>query len=197
VIGLTGGIGSGKSTVAAMVVRHGAYVVDADAVAREVVAVGTPGLALLVKEFGPQILAADGGLDRTALAAVAFADPESTSRLNAITHPLIFARTAELFDAAPPGAVVIHDVPLLTELGLAPAYRMVIVVDCPDELRVRRLLNRGLTEHDARRRIAAQATRQQRLAIADAVLHNHGDLADLKAQVDALWPRLCDVPASS
>ncbi|MEI8080987.1 MAG: dephospho-CoA kinase [Actinomycetes bacterium] len=189
-IGLTGGIGSGKSTVAVMLAAHGAYVVDADQVARDVVAAGTPGLARLAQEFGSDIITEDGGLDRAALAAVAFADSASTSRLNAITHPLIFARTAELFNAAPPGAVVIHDVPLLAELGLANAYRMVIVVDAPDELRVRRLLLRGLTEADARRRITAQATREQRLAIADIVLENHGDMADLQGQVDEIWPRL-------
>lgn len=190
VVGLTGGIGSGKSTVSALLAARGAYIVDADSIAREVVAAGTPGLAALVEEFGPRVVAPGGGLDRGALADIAFVDPAKRTRLNEITHPLIFARTAELFAAAPADAIVVHDVALLTELGLAAAYRMVIVVDCPDELRVARLVARGLAEHDAWRRIDAQASREDRLAIADVVLENDSDFAALERQVDDLWPHL-------
>lgn len=190
VVGLTGGIGSGKSTVSALLAARGAYIVDADSIAREVVAAGTPGLAALVEEFGPRVVAPGGGLDRGALADIAFVDPAKRTRLNEITHPLIFARTAELFAAAPADAIVVHDIALLTELGLAAAYRMVIVVDCPDELRVARLVARGLAEDDAWRRIDVQASREDRLAIADVVLENDSDFAALERQVDDLWPHL-------
>lgn len=190
VVGLTGGIGSGKSTVSALLAARGACIVDADSIAREVVATGTPGLGALVAEFGPRVVAPGGGLDRGALADIAFVDPARRIRLNEITHPLIFARTAELFAAAPSDAIVVHDVALLTELGLAGGYRMVIVVDCPDELRVARLVARGLAEDDAWRRIEAQASREDRLAVADVVLANDSDFASLERQVDDLWPHL-------
>lgn len=190
VIGLTGGIGSGKSTVSALLAARGAYIVDADSIAREVVATGTPGLAALVEEFGPGVVAPGGGLDRGALADLAFVDPAKRIRLNEITHPLIFARTAELFADAPADAIVVHDVALLTELGLAGAYRMVIVVDCPNEVRVARLVARGLAQDDAWRRIDAQASREDRLAIADVVLKNDSDFAALERQVEDLWPHL-------
>lgn len=189
-VGLTGGIGSGKSTVAQLFAARGAYVIDADAIAREVVAPGTPGLAALAGAFGRGIILADGSLDRAGLAAVAFADSASRERLDAITHPLIRARTLELYEAAPASVVIVHDVALLTELNMAAAYDFVVVVDCPDDVRVRRLLTRGLTEQDARARMAAQATREQRLAIADEVIDNAGSLAELEQQVDRVWGRI-------
>ncbi|MCB9428507.1 MAG: dephospho-CoA kinase [Actinobacteria bacterium] len=186
-IGLTGGIGSGKSTVSAMLADLGAHVIDADAIAREVVAPGTEGLAALVEAFGPDILAPGGSLNRAALADKAFADEAARERLNAITHPRIAARTADLMRNIPDDAVLVHDVPLLVEVGLQDAYDMVLVVDAPDEVRVQRLRERGLDEPDARARIAAQATREQRLAVADVVLDNSGSLDDLKKQVERAW----------
>jgi dephospho-CoA kinase len=185
-IGLTGGIGSGKSTVAQMLADLGAHVVDADAIAREVVAPGTPGLAALVSTFGDGVLDGDR-LDRAALARIVFEDPDARARLNAITHPLIGARTAELVAGLPRDGVLVHDVPLLVELGMQDAYDLVVVVDAPDEVRVERLVTRGLSEQDARARIAAQASRAQRLAAADIVLDNSGDLDDLRRQVTQAW----------
>jgi dephospho-CoA kinase len=186
-IGLTGGIGSGKSTVSAMLADLGAQVIDADAIAREVVAPGTEGLAALVDAFGPDVLAPDGSLDRATLADKAFADESARERLNAITHPRIAARTADLMRSIPDDAVLVHDVPLLVEVGLQDAYDVVLVVDAPDEVRVGRLLERGLDEQDARARIAAQATREQRLAVADVVLDNSGSLGNLRQQVERAW----------
>lgn len=188
-IGLTGGIGSGKSTVAKMFAELGAHVIDADAVAREVVEPGTPGLAALVEEFGNGILDGDR-LDRTSLAQIVFEDEGARTRLNAIIHPLIGARTAELIAALPPDAVFLHDVPLLVELHLENAYDLVVVVDAPDDVRVSRLVERGLTEDDARARIATQATREQRLAVADVVINNSGDLDQLREQVRSAWPKV-------
>lgn len=187
-IGLTGGIGSGKSTVAQMLADLGAHVIDADAIAREVVAVDSPGLAALVDEFGPGILQPDGSLHRTALAEIVFADPAALAALNAITHPRISARTAELIEELPEDAIMVHDVALLAELGLQDAYDLVIVVDAPDDLRVSRLVQRGLTADDARARIAAQAPRETRLAAADILIDNSGTLADLTEQVRSVWP---------
>lgn len=195
-VGLTGGIGAGKTTVARMLAQRGAFVVEADEVAREVVAPGSVGLQRLAAAFGPEILRPDGSLDRRRLAAIAFADAESRARLNAITHPLIAARTAELFAAAPPGAILVHDVALLVELGLAGGYDVVVVVDCPDELRVRRLVGRGLTTADTRARIAAQASRAERLAAADIVVDNSGDEAALRARVGEVWEQLTRLQAS-
>lgn len=192
-IGLTGGVGSGKSTVASMFVDRGAFVVDADAVAREVVAVGTEGLSALVAEFGEGILATDGSLNRVALAERAFADDAARARLNEITHPRIAARTAELMSRANPGQVVVHDVPLLVELGLMPAYDLVVVVDAPDEVRLARLEDRGMPEAEARRRMAAQCSRADRLAAADVVLDNSDGLDALEPQVEQLWRELTKV----
>ena len=189
-VGLTGGIGSGKSTVAQMFADLGASVVDADAIAREVVARGTEGLAELVEQFGAQILTDDGDLDRAALAAVVFSDPLARERLNAVTHPRIARRTAELIAAIPQDAVLVHDVPLLVELGMQATYDLVVVVDAPDDVRIRRLVQRGLDEDDARARIAAQASRDERLAVADVVIENAGDLDDLRRQVTAAWPQV-------
>jgi dephospho-CoA kinase len=186
-IGLTGGIGSGKSTVSALLAARGAVVIDADRIAREVVEPGTPGLAAVVQAFGSGVLRSDGSLDRPALAAVVFADPEARKRLDAIVHPLVRARSAELAAAAPDGAVVVHDVPLLVETGQAGSYDVVLVVEAAPEVRVDRLVRRGLTEEDARARIAVQATDEQRRAVADAVVVNDGTPDDLAGQVDRFW----------
>jgi dephospho-CoA kinase len=186
-IGLTGGIGSGKSTVAGLLADRGARVVDADRIAREVVAPGTPGLAAVVEAFGASVLTAEGALDRPALAAVVFADPAARARLDGIVHPLVRARAAELVAAAPPDAVVVQDVPLLVETGQAGSYDPVLVVEAALDSRVRRLVQRGLPEPDARARIAAQATDEQRRAVADVVLDNSGTPEELEAQVDRFW----------
>jgi dephospho-CoA kinase len=186
-IGLTGGIGSGKSTVSALLAERGAVIVDADVIAREVVEPGTPGLAAVVEAFGQTVLASDGSLDRPALAAIVFADPEARHRLDGIVHPLVRARAAELAAAAPAGAVVVHDVPLLVETGQAGRYDLVLVVVADAETRVARLVRRGLPEVDARARIAAQATDEQRRKVADVVLDNGGSPEELAAQVDQFW----------
>lgn len=193
-VGLTGGIGSGKSTVAQMFADLGASVVDADAIAREVVAPGSEGLAELVEQFGSQILTDNGDLDRAAVAAVVFSDPSARERLNAIVHPLIARRTTELIAAIPQDAVLVHDVPLLVELGMQATYDLVVVVDAPDDVRVQRLVQRGLDEDDARARIAAQASRDERLAVADVIIENTGDLDDLRTQVKAAWPQVSGQP---
>ncbi len=193
-MGLTGGIGSGKSTVSAMFAGLGAHVIDADAIAREVVAPGTPGLEALVEEFGHQIISPDGQLDRAALAEIVFSDDAARARLNAITHPRITARTAELMAHLPSDAIMIHDVPLLAELELQGAYELVVVVDAPYDVRLDRLVERGLSEQDARARIAAQAPREQRLAIADIVIDNSGTLDHLREQVEMAWPQVSGRP---
>ncbi|PYC88118.1 dephospho-CoA kinase [Streptomyces tateyamensis] len=190
-IGLTGGIGAGKSAVAELLVAHGAVLVDSDRIAREVVAPGTPGLAAVVAEFGPGVLAADGSLDRPALGAVVFADPERLRALNAIVHPLVRDRSAELEAAAADDAVVVHDVPLLAENGLAPLFERVVVVDATEQVRLDRLTRlRGMTESEARSRMAAQATREQRLAVADLVVANNGTREQLAQRVAELWAEL-------
>jgi dephospho-CoA kinase len=186
-IGLTGGIGSGKSTVAALLAARGAVVVDADRIAREVVEPGTPGLAAVVGAFGPGVLTADGALDRAALASVVFADPEARARLDGIVHPLVRARAAEVVAQAPGDAVIVQDVPLLVETGQAGSYDLVLVVEADLETRLARLVLRGLGEDDARARIAAQATDEQRRAVADVVLDNSGTPDALAAQVERLW----------
>lgn len=187
-VGLTGGIGSGKSTVAGRLAARGATVIDSDRIAREVVAVGTEGLAAVADTFGDGVLASDGSLDRAALAAIVFNDEAQRAKLNAIVHPLIGARTARLLADAAADAVVVHDVPLLVENGLAPVYHLVIVVDTPVEERVRRLVeSRGMAEQDVRARIATQATSDARRAAADVWLDNSGPRAGLVAAVDELW----------
>jgi dephospho-CoA kinase len=186
-IGLTGGIGSGKSTVSRLLAERGAVIVDADAIAREVVEPGTPGLAAVVEAFGAGVLAADGSLNRPGLAAVVFADPEARRTLDAIVHPLVRARAIEIAAAAPPDAVVVNDVPLLAETGQASSYDVVLVVETDPGTRIARLVQRGLTAEDARARIAVQATDEQRRAIADVVLDNSGTPEQLAAQVDRFW----------
>ncbi|MFI6268925.1 dephospho-CoA kinase [Micromonospora zamorensis] len=187
-VGLTGGIGSGKSAVAARLVERGAVLIDADQVAREVVAPGTEGLAEIVAAFSDAVLDDDGALDRAALGAVVFADEKARRRLESITHPRVRARTAELAAGAAPGAIVVNDVPLLVEVGLAPTYHLVIVVQTAVTTRLERLArDRGMDRAEAERRIAAQADDARRRAAADVVLTNDGSLADLHEAVDELW----------
>jgi dephospho-CoA kinase len=190
-VGLTGGIGAGKSEVSRLLASYGALVVDSDLIAREVVAPGTPGLAAVAAEFGPGVLLPDGSLDRPGLGGIVFADPDRLAALNAIVHPLVRQRSAELEAAARPGDVVVHDVPLLAENGLAGLYDLVVVVDAADETRLDRLLRlRGMDPDQARARLAAQATRADRLAVADVVLDNEGPLERLEPQVRSLWQQL-------
>jgi dephospho-CoA kinase len=186
-IGLTGGIGSGKSTVSSLLAERGALLVDADVLAREVVAPGAPGLAGIVEAFGEAVLTADGALDRPALAAVVFGDPAARARLDGIVHPLVRSRAVELIAAMPGDAVVVQDIPLLVETGQAGSFDLVLVVEADLETRVARLVQRGLPEADARARIAAQATDEQRRAVADVVLDNSGTPGELAAQVDRFW----------
>lgn len=187
-VGLTGGIGAGKSTVARRLAELGATVVDADAVAREVVEPGTPGLAAVVARFGEGVLAADGSLDRPALGSLVFADDAARRDLERIVHPLVGARSRELMAGAPADGVVVYDVPLLVEKHLGPDHHLVVVVDAPEEERVARLVrDRGMAEGEARRRIASQASPEQRRAAADAWLDNATTPADLVARVDGLW----------
>ena len=189
-VGLTGGLGSGKSTVAALLGEHGAVIIDADVVAREVVQAGTPGFAAVVARFGPGVVGPDGELDRAALARIVFADGAALDELNAIVHPLVGSRSAELAAAVPPGAVVVHDIPLLAENGLADRFDTVVVVEADREIRLARLAERGLTRAEAEARMAAQATDEQRRAIADEIVRNDGDLDSLARQIDRLWDRL-------
>ncbi|MFG1885160.1 dephospho-CoA kinase [Micromonospora sp. NPDC049102] len=187
-VGLTGGIGSGKSAVAARLVELGAVLVDADQVAREVVAPGTEGLAQIVATFSEAVLDGDGALDRAALGARVFSDEAARRRLEAITHPRVRARTAELVAAAPPDAIVVNDVPLLVEVGLAPTYHLVVVVQTAVPIRLERLTrDREMDRADAERRIAAQADDARRRAVADVVVTNDGSLVALHAAVDTLW----------
>lgn len=192
-VGLTGGIASGKSTVSAILAELGAVVIDADALAREVVARGTPGLDAVVAEFGPGLLTPDRDLDRPTMGALVFGDAEARKRLEGIIHPLVHARSAELEAAASPRAVVVHDIPLLAEVGRAGSFDAVIVVDAPPELQVTRMVeDRGWTREDAESRIAAQATRQDRLAIATHVVDNTGSLEELREQVERIYTELAD-----
>jgi dephospho-CoA kinase len=190
-VGLTGGIGAGKSAVVRRLAEHGAVIIDADRIAREVVEPGTPGLAEVVAEFGPEILTAEGRLDRERLGSVVFADAGRRAALNAIVHPLVGARSAELGQAADPDAVVVHDVPLLVENKLQDLYDTVIVVDTTADNQLDRLVRlRGMSEKDARARMAAQADRADRLAAADVVVTNNGSLDELNHRVDEVWEQL-------
>ncbi len=191
-IGLTGGIASGKSTAAARLTQLGAVVIDADDLAREAVEPGTSGLAAVVDAFGPGVLLGDGTLDRAELGRVVFADEAARRRLEAIVHPEV-GRLADLREAsAVPGSVVVHVIPLLLESGQADDFDQLVVVDVPEGIQLERLVARSGDRspegyRQARARIAAQATRKQRLAVADVVLDNSGTRANLLAQVDALW----------
>ncbi|MEW2585037.1 dephospho-CoA kinase [Streptomyces virginiae] len=190
-VGLTGGIGAGKSEVSRLLAGYGAIVVDADRIAREVVEPGTPGLAAVVAAFGEEVLTPEGTLDRPKLGSIVFADPEKLRTLNAIVHPLVGARSAELEAAAGPDAIVVHDVPLLTENGLAPLYDLVVVVDAAPSTQLTRLIGpRAMAEEEARARMAAQATREQRLAVATLVIDNDGPLDALEPQVRKVWEEL-------
>ncbi|MFC4585617.1 dephospho-CoA kinase [Sphaerisporangium corydalis] len=190
-IGLTGGIGSGKSEVSRRLGDLGAVVIDADKIAREVVEPGTSGLALVVGAFGTEVLRDDGSLNRERLGRIVFADRDKLQRLNAIVHPRVGDRVAELQRDAPSGAIVVYDVPLLAENDLAPMYDVVIVVDASDEVRLARLVGlRGMSEEDALARVRAQATREDRLKIADIVIPNEGPLDELDTRVAAVWEDL-------
>ncbi len=183
-IGLTGGVASGKSTVSALLAEHGAVVVDADAIAREVVAPGTDGLAELVEVFGEEILTADGELDRAAMGRRVFGDEEARRRLEGVIHPRVHARSEQLAREAGPDALVVHDIPLLAETGGLERFAAVVVVDVPEEVQVGRMVgDRGWSEEDARSRIAAQASRDERRAIATYVIDNTGTHDDLRRRV--------------
>jgi dephospho-CoA kinase len=190
-VGLTGGVASGKSTVSAILAELGALVIDADALAREVVARGTPGLDAVVAEFGPGVLTPEGDLDRPAMGRLVFGDDAARRRLEAIIHPLVIERMAALEAAADEDDVVVHDIPLLAEGGRADTFDAVVVVDAPRDLQVERMLSeRGWTREDAESRIAAQATREQRRAIATHVIDNNGSLEELRARVEAVFDEL-------
>jgi dephospho-CoA kinase len=190
-VGLTGGIGSGKSTVAGMLAERGAVVIDADQIARELVEPGGEALAELVTEFGPRILQQDGSLSRGELAALAFSDPRATDRLNAIMHPLIRVEAERRLAESPTSGVVVYDMPLLVETGQADLVDVVVVVDVPEEVQVDRAVRlRGLDEEDVRRRMEVQALRADRTAAADVVIDNSRDLRDTEEQVAALWASL-------
>ena len=190
-VGLTGGIGAGKSEVSRRLRDLGAVIIDADAIAREVVAPGTPGLAQVVAAFGPGVLTPGGALDRPRLGEIVFTDPAQLARLNAIIHPLVSERMLQIERSVPPDAVVVHDVPLLAENNLASRYDVVVVVDAPPEVALDRLARlRGMPGEQARARMAAQASREQRLAVADLVVDNSGSVTDLDTQVKRLWTEL-------
>ena len=187
-VGLTGGIAAGKSAVSQLLRELGAVVIDADQLARDVVARGTPGLDAVVAEFGPGVLGADGELDRPAMARMVFADEDARRRLEGIVHPLVFERIVELEAAAAEDAVVVHDIPLLAESGRAGTFDAVIVVDAPSEVQVERMVrDRGWDEAEARSRIRAQASRQDRLAVATHVIDNTGTLEDLRDRVTEVF----------
>ena len=189
-VGLTGGIGSGKSTVADELARRGAVIIDADQLAREVVEPGTPGLAQIVARFGNRVLVG-GKLDRAALAKIVFADPQARQELESIIHPAVRRRAAELEAAAPLRSIVVHVIPLLVETGQAASFDVVVVVDVDSETQLDRLLARGeLNAEEALSRIAAQANRAQRLAAADVAVDNNRSLVELRAQIDDLWSDL-------
>ena len=190
-VGLTGGIGAGKSEVSRRLEAQGAILIDADAIAREVVAPGTSGLAAVTEVFGAGVLRPDGGLDREGLGAIVFADLAKLAVLNKIIHPLVGRRMAELEGGAGPDAIVVHDVPLLAENDLAAGYDLVVVVDAPEYVQLDRLTRqRGMSAEQAKARMTAQASRDKRLAVADLVVDNSGSLAELDRQVGDLWAEL-------
>lgn len=190
-VGLTGGIASGKSTVSTLLRERGAVVIDADQIARDVVARGTPGLAEVVEAFGDEVLTSEGDLDRPAMAARVFGDVEARRRLEAIIHPKVFTEVTRLEAEGPPEAVVVHDIPLLAESGRADTFDAVIVVEAPHDVQVERMIrDRGWTREEAESRIAAQATPEQRRAIATYVIANTGTREELRARVEQVWQEL-------
>lgn len=190
-IALTGGIGAGKSEVGLLLRQHGAFVIDADQLARDVVNPGTAGYASVVAAFGPEIVGADGQLDRAALADRVFDDAELRSSLEAIVHPLVATAAADRFRQAPAGALLVYEVPLLAELDRGGGqWSAVVVVDADDGVRIARLVTRGMTPDQARSRMAAQASRADRLAVADFVINNDSTMAALEESVARLWPTL-------
>lgn len=190
-VGLTGGVASGKSTVSVMLSELGAVIIDADMLAREAVAVGSEGLELVRAAFGDPVIAADGSMDRAAVAAIVFADPDQRRVLEEIIHPRVRARAAQIEQAAPPEALVVHDIPLLVETGQAPDFDAIIVVDAPVETALGRMISdRGMTAEDAQARIAAQATREQRRAVATYLIENNSTLAHLRARVEEVYDDL-------
>ncbi len=190
-VGLTGGIASGKSTVSAILRELGAVVIDADRLAREVVARGTSGLTAVVEELGPGILTEDGEMDRAAVAAIVFGDEGARRRLEGIIHPLVHQEVARLEEQAPADALVVHDIPLLAETGRAGSFDAVVVVDASEESQVARMVrDRGWTEDEARARMAAQSSRPDRLAIATHVVDNNGTVEELRRQVEELYATL-------
>jgi len=194
-VGLTGGIASGKSLVAAELAARGAIIIDADVLAREVVEPGTPGLAAIIERFGPQVLT-DGRLDRAHLAEIVFADPAARRDLERIVHPVVRARAAELERAAGSAAVVVHVIPLLVETGQQGNFDLVVTIDVDHETQIQRMMARnGFSRAEAESRIAAQTAREDRRAAADVVLDNSGDVAQLKDQIDALWAVLTSTGA--
>lgn len=196
-IGLTGGVASGKSAVTAMLRELGAVVIDADQLARELVAAGTPGLAAVVEEFGHGVLTAEGELDRPALSSTIFADASARRRLEEVIHPLVFAEIQRLEEEAPEGSVVVHDIPLLVESGRAGTFDTVIVVDTPPQTQLERMVrDRGWSREEAEARMRAQCSREERLAIATHVIDNSGTLADLRRQVEEVYAELAP-PAES
>ena len=190
-VGLTGGIGAGKGEVARRLAAYGALVIDADQVAREVVAPGTPGLEEIVKEFGAGVLRPDGSLDRELLGEMVFSDAALRGKLNAIVHPRVGERMREIEESAAAADVIVHEIPLLAEGGLASAFDVVVVVDAPPDVQVERLVSmRGMTRTHALARMSAQASREDRLAVATFVVDNSGSLEDLDRRVAALWADL-------
>src|SRR5664279_5000182 len=186
-VAVTGGIGSGKSTVSTALAEFGAIVVDSDALAREAVAPGAPGLVAIAEAFGAEVIGADGALDRAGLARIVFADPEARATLEGITHPLVRARAAQIQRDAPAGAIVVNDIPILTTLAVAATFQLVVGVQAALDLRVSRLVGRGLAEPDARARIASQIGDDERAALCDVLLDNNGEREQLVAAVSALW----------
>ncbi len=190
-VGLTGGIGSGKSAVSALLASHGAVIIDYDKLARDVVAIGTPALAAIAQRFGPGVIAPDGSLDRPALGAVVFADEQARRDLEGITHPAIRDLAVQRQLAAGDDAIVVHDNPLLVEMGAVAYCDVVVVVDVPVDLQVERLMEaRGMTEDEARARIASQTSREVRTGVADLVIDNTGSLDELDTIVGGVWDEL-------